>query len=312
MFVSYLSFFSLLLVVTLLPDGNVFCYSQTNQLNLIKKRTIIKLLIILGFIGLVSGTRDIQVGTDYYGYSDAYECLRETGRLPRYLSSRDYGWKILNVLAAKLQLPSPLFFGLIASLIWLLFITATLKHHKLHKLMLFFVITSGLFYWTLSGFRQSIAAMFTLISINFIQKKELHNFVPTIIIASLFHNSAILFLPFYLFHNIRYNRHIFIIIYIISVILIGNTWTTNIARSAAYRTLSTTSALSTYNRYLETSKFRYTSRGNNTGAGVILKIIFSTYILWKGKSVLSRKRELEAYYVLFFCWGSHVKFDILC
>lgn len=75
------------------------------------------------------------------------------------------------------------------------------------------------FYFTsLNIIRQSVAVLICIYSLRFIVQKKLIFFVINILIAILFHKSAILFLPAYLINNIKISRFS-VFLYIFGIIL---------------------------------------------------------------------------------------------
>ncbi|MCH4102293.1 EpsG family protein [Pediococcus acidilactici] len=63
----------------------------------------------------------------------------------------------------------------------------------------------GFFFFTLSGMRQSIGVVIALWGLQFIRKKKLIPYIITIVIASLFHSSVIIFILFYFVDKIKIN-----------------------------------------------------------------------------------------------------------
>ncbi len=78
--------------------------------------------------------------------------------------------------------------------------------------ILFFFITLGLFQFTLSGIRQTIAISLSLFTYELIKDKRLLLFMIMIAISMQFHKSAIFFLPAYFVANRHINRYLLLII----------------------------------------------------------------------------------------------------
>lgn len=70
-------------------------------------------------------------------------------------------------------------------------------------LALFFFITLGFFQFALTGIRQGIAIAITLFAIPYIQQKKLIKFLIVIVLASIFHKSALFSLPLYWIMNLK-------------------------------------------------------------------------------------------------------------
>lgn len=310
---TFLTYYILLFIIVIFPDGNF---------NITKKRKIVendipftwnwKLYFILISIIFVAGIRDASVGTDYSGYLDYYQYILDYNMPnPRY-KTNEMGWEFINLFFAKLDVPAGIFFGLVAGFIWFFYIKGSYKYQFLLPLMLYFVYTSGYFLWTMSGLRQSIAIMIFFYSIKFIiERKPLHYF-GYILLASMFHSSVIIMIPAYYLIKIGFNKKTILILYTLSLFLIGNTWLLTQITSLMYTVIASTSAFSAYDIYTESEKIGYNAEATSSGLGVILKIITTYYIIYMSDKVFKVHNELKIYYVLFIiaAISSNVFFSI--
>lgn len=64
-------------------------------------------------------------------------------------------------------------------------------------------LSQGLFIFELTAFRQGIAISICLFALEFVQKRKFIPFLATVAIAYMFHNTAIVFLPFYFIAKFR-------------------------------------------------------------------------------------------------------------
>ena len=71
------------------------------------------------------------------------------------------------------------------------------RYSKNYFFSVFIFITFQFFIFQFSGLRQSIAFSIVLMSLKYIQERKLFKFIITIIIASTFHKTAIIFIPAY-------------------------------------------------------------------------------------------------------------------
>lgn len=86
-------------------------------------------------------------------------------------------------------------------------------------------VTIGLFAITLSGIRQSMAISIILIAINFVLARKFISFTFLVFIATLFHQSAIIFFPAYFLFSIgikNYKSMIYLILTIVVLFFLSN------------------------------------------------------------------------------------------
>lgn len=181
--------------------------------NIEKSRSF--LLLILGFLWLIIGCRDISFGADTQSYVIDFG---QVGRLP---------W---HNLVASFEEKSELLFYLLTWLIYqvsddyvvylLLFalfpIAAlyTIFKSELNKsidyvvaILVFFML--GLFAFFVAGIRQTTAMSFVLVASKYIMRashyKSRDNYIGILLLltAYFFHNSSIIFAPFLLLKNIK-------------------------------------------------------------------------------------------------------------
>ena len=89
------------------------------------------------------------------------------------------------------------------------------KYSKIVWLSVFLFFTNGFFTFALSGIRQSIAIIILLVSYDYLRVNKFVKFLFIVVLASLFHSSAILFLFAYPICNLKWNSSsLFLIIFI--------------------------------------------------------------------------------------------------
>ena len=292
----------LLFTIVLLPAGRLIA---KNNINTLKSERVgfkwnIRLALVLLAIIIVAGLRESYVGTDYSGYLDYYNYILEHGKRSPFFKNNEMGWEYLNFIFAKAGILPEVFFGLIAGLIWFFFIMGSYKFQYLLPLMFFFIFTNGFFFWTLSGLRQSITIMMFFYAIKYIIEQRPLHYAIIIFSASLFHLSALIMLPVYFLGKIRFNQKIVFILFVSSLLLMGNEWFAVQIKSLIIFIAEKLDMLSIYLAYLESEKFALNNERLGSGLGVFLRIITALYILYKSKSILKKQPTLTIYFVLFF------------
>ena len=138
-------------------------------------------------------------GYDYLMYEDEFRIINLTPSSNWVLGMKrlELGWVLLNKLFGFLG-----FYYLIAFLallycsVFYFFINTTLSKELYPIAILFFLITPGIFIIHQILLRQTVALLFLITAILLIKdKKNIIWSVVLVIIASLFHKSALLFLP---------------------------------------------------------------------------------------------------------------------
>lgn len=172
-----------------------------------------------------------DIGNDYYGMAHHYlddirngfssgksivdQYLDMDGRveLSFYFFTWIFSW-----------MPHP-YVGVIGSygIVSIYFLYKSLKRQSgYHTLGLLVYIVSGIMFNSWDWIRQSTAFMIVLYSIPFIENKDWKRYIVFILVASLFHNSALMMLPFFIVGFFQINKYIISISFLVSI---GLFWT---------------------------------------------------------------------------------------
>jgi len=302
MLITFLTYGLLVVSALFLPAGKLINSSNPELMRYQTDgfRWNIRLAFILLFIVWVAGIREAQPGTDYSNYLRFYNYILDHGKIGDFFKENELGWEYLNLSFAWLGVPSGVFFGLVSGIAWFFFIKGSYRFQFLLPLMIFFVMSSGFFFWTLNGLRQSIAIMIFFYSIKFLLEKDPWRYTLWISIASLFHISVIIMLPLYLIKDVKFNKKVFGILYIVSIILSGNGWFLSIMSDLIMFFGSKIGILSSYMRYLGTDTYAISEERVRSGLGVLVSILATFYILYKSDYVLNKQPKLRIYYIVFF------------
>lgn len=167
-------------------------------------------LAALVILVLFQGFRSYSVGIDLDkkgGYLQFFEYVTVKDVLgpPGYKFEKIF---VIYTYFIKLVFDNFTIFLLITSfIIHSSIILLIMKYSKKSEVSILMYLTLGLFTFTFSGLRQSLALAITVIAYREIQKKNLAKFIVVVVFASLFHKSAILFLPaYYLYNNSISNK----------------------------------------------------------------------------------------------------------
>lgn len=174
--------------------------------------SIMQLLMILAL-------RHYSIGIDIPNYLSFF-------RLTFYISNKhllvhrfEIGYKILNKLVGIFTDNIQLFLSSIAIICLIPVGRFIYKHSKMPFLSIFLYIGFNYFTFNFSGLRQSIAYGIILISYDYIKNRKLAKFIIFIILASLFHTSALVFLPAYFLYKVKVNNKTIFAIIVFDLLL---------------------------------------------------------------------------------------------
>ena len=177
------------------------------------------LLICFGLFYLLQALRNPSIGTDTHSYIDIFYYVKYGGPLTqtRYEIGYIFFTKLITIL-----FDDPQFLLVITSAFiiggYALFVYSK---SRITWLSAFLFFTAGLFRFSISGIRQNMAIILFLIAMVFLQKKQIIPYCLLIILASLFHSSALVLILLVFIDKIDYKKlkAVFIQIGIIGMIL---------------------------------------------------------------------------------------------
>ena len=215
-----LLFYIVLFIISALMITKVGSWYRKGEYKDNKTKIIILTTIGLGIPIIIAALR-YEVGSDYESYINIYQ-NRMNYTLVEALTNN---WEILFSIVVKIAnlLNDYQFMFAIISFLSVIILYATIYNYK-EKLSLGFMFFLYLFLYFTTSFnivRQTLAVVIVAYSYKFIINRQLKKFIVTVLIASLFHTTALFFLPFYLvFDKNKTKRKIVKCIYLIITLLI--------------------------------------------------------------------------------------------
>ena len=193
----YTIFFFLLLFVTL------FRYNKSN----IENKKLFTFFMAL--YCLIGGLRSRWVGSDTSSYIFYFNYIRDMAlsQINSEFASRDpLGMIVFKIISGPFQTYTPTL--LIIHIVFCLLIAVTYyKYSKNCFLALLIFVFLRYHFFLMSGIRQGFALCLVLYSYKYLIKEKLLKFIIVVVIASMFHMSAILCLLIYPIKNfIFYNK----------------------------------------------------------------------------------------------------------
>jgi len=258
-----------------------------------------KIFIIFIILFFIHFTRDVNLGSDYSNYVDMYQYTVNTGELPWQLKYKESGYTYLQKIFANTGVSYKVFFASLSIIIWYFFLKASYKFVFLLPIMLYFSIVDGFFLWSQSGIRQAIAITIFFYSVRFIIEKRILLYIFFIYIASLFHISAILLLPFYFTNKIKFNRKVVFYLFIFTASGLASLLLIPLIQYLLKLIFSSNHIFYTYVQYIDI--LTYANESNKgSGLGYIIRFLSTLYIIHQSNNVLKNQPNLSVYYNLFF------------
>lgn len=178
-----------------------------------------KILVIAAFatLALVSGLRT-NIG-DTYVYRATYEFNDFTWEY--ILAEKDIGFGMLQMFLKTYVSEDPQVLIFTTAFITNALIVYTLYNYsRMIEISLFVYITGGLYLVSMNGVRQVLAASIAFVAIKYLINGNMAKYFLVVILASLFHQSALILLPFYFLARSRPWSKATIGLIIVSVIIV--------------------------------------------------------------------------------------------
>lgn len=178
--------------------GFVLFWIFLEKKSLRRKAIIIPVLML----SLYAGVRHYSVGSDTKSYVSNF--LYDIPSILVFDNGRELGYQLFEYYILSLN----------NNYFWLLFLSALLvvicylsffkKYSEEYLLSVFIFITFNLYTFFFNGLRQGIAMAISAWSLPYIIERKFIKFLFIVIIASLFHQSALILILFYMILNLRF------------------------------------------------------------------------------------------------------------
>lgn len=178
-----------------------------------RKQKAIFIILSFALVFFVSAFR-VNVGTDYKSYEEWFNNITAPT-----LGYTNFMFNNLIYIIKLFTNNSQVFFVISSFLILSIVYIAIIKEQKEYDLALFLFIALGFYFSTFNGVRQWIAVAIFMFAYRFAINKNFKIYAALVLLASLFHISAILLLPVYFLFNIRISDKIKLIIIAVSLIV---------------------------------------------------------------------------------------------
>ncbi|WP_207224188.1 EpsG family protein [Aquimarina brevivitae] len=180
--------------------------------------------LFLGFLilVLVVGFR-YNVGVDYIGYYNDYYNIGYAHHWEAKMARYEFGFEFIIRTLRYFNFRVWALFTLTAIIIWYFFIQSFKVFPFLLKWGFFFAFTTGFFFASMNGMRQTMALVIYMYAIKYIEEKSILRYTLLCVLALSFHTSIILLYPFYFFINkVSFTHYRYLIFYVLSFALGNN------------------------------------------------------------------------------------------
>lgn len=194
----------------------LFINSLAIKYNYNRDRALFFSLVILAvFVGL----SDMLGGYDRYIYASLFDDIADITRVGgNYkdasiftLYSSEIGYIGSNILISFITSNRYVFILLYTFIIYYLFYLS-LKEYCVNYTFGMILFMSLMFFFTFTYLRQMVGVGFAWFAIRYVYKKELYKFIICVLVATSFHNSAIILFPLYFLPIKRFSQRSIIII----------------------------------------------------------------------------------------------------
>jgi hypothetical protein len=196
------------------------------------ENSIMFLSFFLVSLMILVGISDMLGGYDRYIYGSLFDDVADSLRNGYVLSSqvfqqypKEVGYDFLNVLIAFVTANRYIFILIVTVIIYTL-IFVSFKRYMSNYPYAMILFLSLMFFFTFTYLRQILAVSIAWLSIRYIIDRKFWKYLIVVVIAFLFHNSAIILFPFY-FLPIRKYRVRNVMIIMALCLLLGSSGVTN-------------------------------------------------------------------------------------
>lgn len=168
-----------------------------------------------------------RVGTDFMGYYYSYQQYGQM-TVTELIGGRDWGFGVLSAILYRIFNGNYQYYNIVLGIITYYPVMSIYRKHSdsFGFTIFLYIATLGCF-WSYNGVRQSLAGSICFGAFVFLYEKKYIKYVVCVLIASLFHTTALIMLPMMLFINMKpwSRKNILITLsLLLSIVFLGNLW----------------------------------------------------------------------------------------
>ena len=180
-----------------------------------KKSSTFLLYTFMILLIIISGFR-YGVGADFFSYAYIFELIRSDGWGPV-----DFAFVEVSLIVLGFGVQNQFLYLLFAA-ITLLFFAHFYRRYAYNPVfaMVLFALMPILFFGSFNGIRQFLAMGIFLFSLRFLVNRKLLHYMLVVLIASLFHKSALLMLPLYFIVHLQSSMQLYMLLFLVYVVML--------------------------------------------------------------------------------------------
>ncbi|MHA7966131.1 EpsG family protein [Paenibacillus sp. CAU 1782] len=182
------------------------------------KKSVLWVIILLTPLFILSAFRAPSVGNDSLTYYNSYFIVINEDLFSKSVSSMEIGYVILSRLFGLIGFEYIHLQVLITCFIFIVLAVSIYKYSKNVAFSVYIFITSRMFFDIMNISRQYISIAILMLSVSYIKEKKFIKFFLLVLLASLFHISALVFLISYPISNITYKKGNVTLILLIGIV----------------------------------------------------------------------------------------------
>lgn len=163
-------------------------------------------LLSSGHLLAIQGLRAISVGGDLIRYENNYNLVKNSSVSGVFSGGSEIGYSFVEFIFGQFGLPFQALLFVISFFNIYVLGRTIYKYSTYPSISYLLYLAVGIYDFGFSGLRQSIAMSIILISFKYINEQKKWKFLLVIIIASLFHNTSLLFLFVYFLTNKTFKK----------------------------------------------------------------------------------------------------------
>lgn len=190
--------------IVFIPLSSLLFYNNISQKNF-NKVNFRYAIFVFFMLFIISGLRHVDIGNDSIAYSESFNDLYISNSFWDLDGRFEPGYQYLSkFIKIYVSAETPALFIITSFLIQ--FFCVWFMYHNSKKLWLsiFLFITLRYFFFSVSAVRQGLALGLCLFAYEYLKRNKIKHFFIYVFLASSFHFSALIFLVFPLFKNLKF------------------------------------------------------------------------------------------------------------
>lgn len=172
---------------------------------LTKSKNKLYIMLTFGLFVVLAAFRAKNVGNDTDTYLELFETILITEDLSAFTWRYEIGYLYLNKLLSMIVSDPQIIIIVTSLVIMMVFARFIYKYSYIPWLSTFLFFTLGYYGMSMNTIRLNLAIIVILISYDFLRERKLIKFVLIVILASLFHRTAIIFLLAWPMTKLKFN-----------------------------------------------------------------------------------------------------------